>query len=287
MDVKPVDENEINKIVNDTNWTYFNTFDTSKDIHPRMDIRQFHANKLGFQLLPEEMNIEFYPDKYKPIKLPENYIVIHPVKTWPSRSWEEHRWQKFINIMNEYNIPVVAVGKESSEPGTFNTQKPTYNISIKNGINLMNKISLHQTWHILNKSTIVVTMDSGILHLAGTTDTAIIQLGSSIDYKFRAPYRQNRQDYKFSYVSGNCKLLCASDMNYYMKYNNRHNTPAPLPFCLEHPESIGNQNVDPNIYLCHPSTGDVVDETLRIYDMYKTVVKETKVLKENKGTIVL
>jgi hypothetical protein len=43
-----------------------------------------------------------------------------------------------------------------------------------------NKTSLSQAWNILNKSTCVVTMDSGILHLAGTTDTHILQLGSSI-----------------------------------------------------------------------------------------------------------
>lgn len=288
IDVRDINENEINEIKNNNNWILLNTFDTSLDIHARMDIRQFHASKLGIQLLPEEMNIEFYPDEYTTIKnLPKNYVVIHPVKTWPSRSWEEHRWQKFIDIMYSYNIPVVAVGKKSSEVGSFNTQKPTLNVDIKNGLNLMNKLSLHQTWHVLNNSTIVVTMDSGILHLAGTTDTAIIQLGSSIDPRFRAPYRNNKQDYKYKYISGMCKLLCASDMNYYVKYNGEFNKAAPLPFCLEVPESVGNQNLDAEVYKCHPSIGDVVDETLRMFSIYKNKEKVSKVLTSNKGKIIL
>lgn len=288
IDVKNINENEISEISKDSNWIVIKTFDLKKDLHPRIDIRQFHANKLGIQLLPEEMNIEFYPDNYIPIiDLPENYIVIHPVKSWPSRSWEEHRWQKFIDVMNTYDISIVAVGKEASEVGTYNTKKPTFDIKIKNGLNLMNKSSLHQTWHILNKATLIVTMDSGILHLAGMTDTAIIQLGSSIDPRFRAPYRNNKQDYKYKYISGDCKLLCASDMNYYMKYNGDFNKIAPIPFCLEKIESIGNQELNSNIYTCHPTIGDVADESLRMYNIYKSKKKITTILTEDIGKIII
>lgn len=283
---KEIDKDEIKKINNDKNWILLNTFDTSKDLHPRIDIRQFHTNKLGFQLLPDEMNIKFYPDKYEPIKnLPENYVVIHPVKTWPSRTWEQYRWQNLINTLNDYNIPVIAVGKNSSEHGTYNTQKPTFNVDIKLGLNLLNKISIHQTWHILNKAVVVVTMDSGILHLAGTTDTAIIQLGSSINPKFRAPYRNNRQNYKYSYISGECKLMCASNLNYFMKYNTQFNIMPPLPFCLERSETIGDQSIDPNKYKCHPSICDVSDETIRFYNLYKKENKKTKIKTGNKGVI--
>jgi len=287
IDVKNFNNNEIDKLSKDSNWLVFDTFNLSKDIHPRIDIRQFHANKIGVQLLPEEMNIKFYPNNYIPIEnLPKNYIVIHPVKTWPSRTWEEHRWQKFVNIMETYNIPIIAVGKDSSEVGTYNIQKPTFDIKIKNGLNLMNKVSIHQTWHILNKSTVVITMDSGILHLAGMTDTSIIQLGSSIDPKFRAPYRNNSQNYKYKYISGDCKLLCASDMKYYIKYNGEFNTIPPIPFCLEKPESIGDQNLNSDIYKCHPSVGGVVDETIRMYNMYKSKEQKSTVQTNNKGKLL-
>ena len=70
---------------------------------------------------------------------------------------------------------------------------------------------------MINHSVCVVTMDSGILHLAGTTDAWIVQLGSSIHPEFRAPYRQGSQDYKYRYVKGTCNLHCASDMKYYLR----------------------------------------------------------------------
>jgi ADP-heptose:LPS heptosyltransferase len=131
--------------------------------HTRVDIRQIHALSSGFQLLPNEMEIKFYPDKYKNInKLPMNYVVIHPSKSWPSRSWEKERWQNLINKLNEKNIPIVAIGKDSEESGTYNIKKPIYKLDIKNGLNLINKLNIHQTWHVLNKSQLVITMDSGI-----------------------------------------------------------------------------------------------------------------------------
>jgi len=157
---------------------FYSTFQISKNVHTRTDIRQLHANEFGIQLLPDELNLEYYPGNYQFIdNLPNNYIVIHPVKTWPSRTWNPERWQELVNLLNDNNINVVSVGKDSSETGTYNIQKPVFDIKIKKGLNLINKLSLDQTWHVINKSNMVITMDSGILHLAGTTDTFIIQLG--------------------------------------------------------------------------------------------------------------
>jgi len=224
-------------------------------VHTRTDIRQLHAISSGFQLLPEEMNIDFFPDKYVEIEnLPEKYIVIHPSKTWPSRTWEPERWKELITKLNNVNIPVVVIGKDSSEVGTYYIDKPVYNIEVENGLNLINKLNIHQTWHILNMAEMIVTMDSGILHLAGTTDTHILQLGSSVHPQFRAPYRKGKQSYKYSYISGECNIMCASNMKYNISHNSKHTIMPPVAFCLERHESIGKDiNPDPNIYLCHPS----------------------------------
>ena len=243
------------------------TFRPDKFVHTRTDIRQLHALSAGFQLLPDELEIDFYPDKYIPIEnLPENYIVIHPSKTWPSRSWEKERWQKLIDNLNNINIPVVAIGKDSSEIGTYHIKKPVYDLNIKNGINLINKLNIHQTWHVINKSSITITMDSGILHLAGTTDTHIIQLGSSINPLLRAPYRKGFQTHNYSYILGECKLFCASDMKYNVAHNSKHNIMPPVAFCLERPETIGQDiDPDPNLYKCHPTVEQVFNKILTIY----------------------
>ena len=238
-------------------------------VHTRTDIRQLHAISSGFQLLPEEMSTEFYADPYEPIEnLPEKYIIIHPSKTWPSRTWEKERWQELIYKLNSINIPVVSIGKDSIENGTYKIQKPVYELDIKIGLNLINKINLHQTWQVLNKSAIIVTMDSGILHLAGTTDSYIIQLGSSINPFFRAPYRKGVQNYKYSYILGECNIFCSSDMKYNIGHDGNHKIIPPVAFCLERPETIGQDiDPDPNLYKCHPTVSQVFEEVIKNYKL--------------------
>jgi ADP-heptose:LPS heptosyltransferase len=248
------------------------SFKVDKFVHTRTNIIQLHSLSAGFQLLPEEMQIYFYPDDYEPIeKLPDNYIVLHTAKTWPSRTWEKERWQELIDRLNAINISVVIIGKNSSEEGTYHITKPVYELNIKNGLDLTNKIGIHQTWHILNKAAIIVTMDSGILHLAATTDTHIIQLGSSIDPRFRAPYRNGVQNYKYSYILGGCDIFCASNMKYSIRYNGKYNVMPPVAFCLERPETIGQDiDPDPNLYKCHPTVEQVFREITNNYKISNT-----------------
>jgi hypothetical protein len=126
-------------------------------------------------------------------------------------------------------------------------------------------------------------MDSGILHLAGTTDTYIVQLGSSVQVKLRAPYRKNVQNYKYSYIQGECKSFCASNMIHSVAHNQKHSIMPPVAFCLERGESIGNDNVDPNIYKCHPTVDQVFDEVMKNYKFKE----KPKTLSSNTGKIII
>jgi len=223
--------------------------------HNRIDIRQYHAIKLGFMLTKDEMNIDYIPDEYEPIKgLPEKYVLIHPVQNWPSRTWDAVKWMELSKKLNDHNISVISVGKDSSEVGFFNVKKPIFNFEIKNGLNLMNKTTLSQSWQLINKSLCLVTMDSGLLHLAGTTDSEIIQLGSSINYEFRAPYRNNSQEYKYHYVGGGCSLFCGSDIKYGVKEWGDIQGVPPLINCLENKPT----------FECHPSVEQVFNKILEI-----------------------
>jgi ADP-heptose:LPS heptosyltransferase len=223
--------------------------------HNNMDIRQFHAVTLGFMLSPNEMDYDFIARPYIPIdNLPKKYVLIHPVQNWASRTWEAQKWMNLTKLLNEQGIAVISIGKDSSETGFFNINKPTFNFEIDNGLNLMNQTDLSQAWHLINQSMCFITMDSGLLHLAGTTDTDIIYLGSSIKYEFRAPYRKGSQTYKTHYVAGTCGLQCASDMKYGVKEWGSIQGIAPLIGCLENKPT----------FECHPMVDQVYEKIMEI-----------------------
>jgi autotransporter strand-loop-strand O-heptosyltransferase len=226
--------------------------------HALCDIRQFHAKDLGFMLTPDELHCDYFPDSdHMGFNLPEKYVVIHPVQSWGSRTWSPDKWQTLCDLLNEKGIPVIAIGKNSGEYfDAISQNKPTFELNIKYGTDLTNQTNLDQTWNILNQAACVVTMDSGILHLAGTTNTHIIQLGSSIKWEFRAPYREGRQDYKYKYILGGCSIHCASDMRYSLKEWGNIQAVPPLDGCLENKKS----------FECHPDPFKVLDPILKLWE---------------------
>ena len=218
--------------------------------HNTIDIRQFHALDLGFMLLSDEMFYDYVPFIFENIEnLPSDYVCLHVSETWESRTYKKENWQNLIDKLNENNIPVVLIGKNSFENGFHTIQKNVFGLNLQNGLDLTNKLSLSQSWHVINKSKVFVTMDSGPMHLAGTTDAFIIQLGSSINNKLRAPYRNNSQEYKYKYISGPCDIFCASDMKYGIKEWGTIQGIPPLIKCLENKPS----------YECHPNVNQVTD----------------------------
>jgi ADP-heptose:LPS heptosyltransferase len=231
---------------------------TERDVeykHARIDIRQYHAISLGFMLSTEEMECDFYPKEYETIdNLPEKYVLIHPVQTWPNRTWSASNWMKLTKKLNDNGISVVSIGKDSSEKGFFNINKPTFNFDIKYGLNLMNKTTLSQAWHLINNSMCFVTMDSGLLHLAGTTDSEIVMLGSAIKPEFRLPYRKGSQNHKTNYVLGGCDLHCCSDMKYGVKEWGDIQGVPPLINCLENKKT----------FECHPGVEKTFDVIKKI-----------------------
>ena len=214
-----------------------------------MDIRQFSAHDMGWDHLPEDMNCDYVANDYETIiGLPTQYIVIHPAYnggSWDvSRTWKKQNWQELADYYASIGLSVVAVGK------TLNQEQGPMEIDIKLGLNLINKTNLSQLWHILDRAEYIVTNDSGILHMAGTTDSNIIYLAGSVQPKFRAPYRNGSQDYKLKILMGECDLFCASNLEYAMREHGDIDSVPPLWLCME--------NFD--IPTCMPTVNSVIKE---------------------------
>jgi ADP-heptose:LPS heptosyltransferase len=213
--------------------------------HNMMDIRQFHAIHLGFMLGQDELECYYKPLEPKKNFVHEKYAVIHPVNSWPNRTWSQDNWLKLAEELVKLGLTVVAIGKDSSETGFFNVNKPVHDMDTDHIINLMNQTSISESWHLINDAAVVITMDSGILHLAGTTETPILELGSPINPEFRRPYRKTS---KHIYVRGGCGLHCSSNMKYALEYWPTIDYVQPLIGCLEKKET----------FECHPSVAQVI-----------------------------
>ena len=239
--------------------------------HAVCDIRQFHAKDLGFMLKDDELTCDYATSKdvscIREFNLPEKYVVIHPAKSWDSRTWEHSKWQELANRFQEKGIFVVSIGKDSGEYTSQGVlDKPAFGLDFTYGADLTNKTDLDQSWHIINGADAVITMDSGVLHLAGTTDTFIIQLGSNIDPTFRAPYRKSKQSYKYQYVLGGCSIHCASDMKYSLRDWGGIQNVTLIDTCLQEGMNYG----------CKPSVEQVFQAYLSIQNNPENAITTTE-----------
>lgn len=172
-----------------------------------VDLRQTMAFNCGFHLTPDELNVEFYPDVYVPIDLPDNYVLINPYIAGIDRDIGKSKWQEVVDILNDNNINVVSIGLS----GRY------HELNIRLGKNLCGldcQNNLSQTWHIINKSKCFLTFDTGIYILGGTTETQIFLIDTYLESHWHTPYRNGIYNYKHNVIRGNCKEYCLSNLKY-------------------------------------------------------------------------
>jgi hypothetical protein len=222
------------------------------------DRRRSCAFDLGFDLLDEELTLDFFADEYckYDIKSLNNYVCLHTTSNWKNRTWTEENWQNLADKISELGYNIVIIGKDYLEPTSEGTiEKKCFMPKGNNIINYSNDgSSVSDMWHLINHSICLITMDSGPLHIGGTTDAWIIQVGTASDYRYVNPVRKGSRDYKYKFVGGDCKIFCTSDIKYSVREWGTINTTPYLPNCLERYDT----------FKCHPNYDEVLEKFKKI-----------------------
>lgn len=227
-----------------------------------IDTRQLHAMDLGFQLMPHQMGYDYSPDEVNlNFDLPEKYVVCHITQNWSNRTWDTQKWQSLIDWLSENQIFTILIGQDHSEKVHDSISiepiiKECPRLENLYGLDLCNKIELEEMYQVIKRGSVLVTMDTGPLHIAGCTDTHILQLGSATHPLLRIPYRKNTQNYKYDFVGGSCNIFCNSDLKYNVREWGHVNSVAPLTECSENKPT----------FECHPPVEKVIDKLREILD---------------------
>ena len=212
------------------------------------------AYDLGFDLLNEELSLQYYPDKHCTYDIESlgNYICLHTTSNWTNRTWKSEYWQDLVNKLHNLPYNIVVFGKDYEEryfDGSV-CYKKCYVPTGEKVIDFTNDgSSLNDLWHLINNSKAIVTLDSGPIHIAGTTDTYIFQIGSARHPQFVAPFRHGSQNYKHEFIGGECNLFCASNITYSVREWKTINSTHFLPACQENYPEIK----------CHPNSNQVFE----------------------------
>jgi SAM-dependent methyltransferase len=174
------------------------TRNTPKAIH----LSQFAAMKICDKLL------DF--DKLNYVPLPEvdishfntdfsNAVIIVSSYRDETRMWKSEYILEVAEWLKERGYLPVFIGKTDMNMDTHLIPKTSLPLDVSEyGLDLRNKTSIPELASIMAKSKAVIGLDSGPIHLAGTTCTPIVCGYTSVDPKYRIPIRSKGNTYTVS-----------------------------------------------------------------------------------------
>jgi ADP-heptose:LPS heptosyltransferase len=169
----------------------------------------------------------------------EKAVVIHPSRTWPTRTWPFKRWQELTDMLLESGHQVIAVG--SSKP-VIERRNELEAISMHDcpggAIDCIDRLSLLETIALLNRCKAVVTVDSGLLHMALCTPINIVAMFTIVGPEFRLAWRGTGYDYRFAAVEpyGECRYCSSQKDSGMTEYKNCPK--GKIPSCMPDAKSV-------------------------------------------------
>jgi len=119
----------------------------------------------------------------KKFQLLENrpIIVVNPGPTWPVRNWSADHWQKLINeLSSRYDAEIVQVGMKRR------TVSSPYD-DLQRVHQLASRLRVDELVALIAMSRLVISIDSGPIHVAGAVGTPVIGLFGAVDPALRLP----------------------------------------------------------------------------------------------------
>ena len=128
-----------------------------------------------------ETKVRLLLDKYN--LEDNNFIAINPVASWETKLWNNEKFARLADLISEkLKLKVVFTGSEQESIGKITSQMKS------GGINLGGQTSLLDLACLYGKARIVITTDSGPMHLAAAVETPVIALFGPTDPRRTGPY---------------------------------------------------------------------------------------------------
>jgi ADP-heptose:LPS heptosyltransferase len=113
-------------------------------------------------------------------------VVLHPGLGWASKTFPDDVWDSWIDFLLANGYKVALIGKRVNEAQGALKLKPRTH---PNFVDLIDKLSLKETFALLSKAPILISNDSSPIHIAGAFDNYIGVIATCKHPELILPYR--------------------------------------------------------------------------------------------------
>lgn len=131
----------------------------------------------------------------------KKFIAVNPVALWETKLWSNEKFARLADLIhNKLSVQVVFTGSEKKSSDEIVSRMTT------EGINLGGETSLLELAGIYKKARMVISTDSGPMHLAAAVGTPVIALFGPTDPARTGPYGTGHEVVRAGISCGPCFL---------------------------------------------------------------------------------
>jgi ADP-heptose:LPS heptosyltransferase len=136
---------------------------------PRNAYRLAHYARLAGVPLPAARPCLYYQDWHTPLldDLGDLFVAAAPGATWPTKRWPAGNWRALCRTIQDLGYTVVELGHADEQIGV--------------GLSLAGRTSIREAACVLHSARLLVTCDSGPMHLALAAGTPVLALFGPTD----------------------------------------------------------------------------------------------------------
>lgn len=106
----------------------------------------------------------------------ERFVTVNPVALWKTKLWEDEKFARLCDrITGDLHISVILTGSSGEEPARIQSLMKT------SAVNLGGKTTLRDLAYLYQLSSLLITTDSGPMHLAAAVGTPVVALFGPTD----------------------------------------------------------------------------------------------------------
>ncbi len=118
----------------------------------------------------------------------EPFVTVSPVALWKTKLWEDEKFARLCDrIMADLNVRIILTGSSEEELAHIQSLMKT------SAINLGGKTTLRDLAYLYQLSSLLITTDSGPMHLAAAVGTPVVALFGPTDPGRTGPYGEGHQ----------------------------------------------------------------------------------------------
>ncbi len=138
----------------------------------------------------------------KLIEKPEEYTLVHPGQSWPSKTFPVQWWEEIIKGLIAKGQKVAIIGKH------FQDTIGILDIKVPEALDLRDILDLEGLIAVISKAKCLISNDSAPIHIAGAFDNEIVLITTAKYPDHVLPYRNGSKVYKAKAIVNKLILDC-------------------------------------------------------------------------------